>query len=211
MSCCYPAYRNTKTVYIQVWCDCRVSICTLSLTNNLQDKHCKAGGANVSLPCAFTREKTPTNPRKNLFRPRSVVIDDNPTGGGPHGFLAQQHTDAKTFMEDHIQVKISPFPSCQQIARKDYLWQHYKAMQDKHGPKHFSFLSESFTLPAERKELIERMTTEKGSLWIVKPPGKNNGAGIHLINTVENIPECEEDVVVQALKLHRVFTSVVSL
>ena len=40
--------------------------------------------------------------------------------------FTQQPDDAKTFMEDHIMVRISPTPSCQQIARKDHLWTYYK-------------------------------------------------------------------------------------
>ena len=72
-------------------------------------------------------------------------------------------------------------------------------MQTKHGHDDFNFLSESFTLPREREELKEKMLSEPGSLWIVKPPGKNNGAGIFVINDVEEIPVtlADENVLVQ--------------
>jgi len=52
-------------------------------------------------------------------------------------------------------------------------------------------------LPKERKELEEKMKAEPGVLWIVKPPGKNNGSGIHVINHVDEIPNTEEDICVQ--------------
>ena len=72
-------------------------------------------------------------------------------------------------------------------------------MQSKHGRHHFNFLSESFTLPREREDLIEKMLSEPGSLWIVKPPGKNNGSGIYVINHPDEIPKTsgDETVLVQ--------------
>jgi len=137
--------------------------------------------------------------RKNLFRPRSVLIEDDvlPSSMSTDGYFTQQHNDPKKFMEEHILVKISPVPACQAIARKDYLWTYYKKMLVKHGPEHFNFLSESMNLPRDRKELEDKMRAEPGSLWIVKPPGKNNGSGIHVINHVDEIPETEEDICIQ--------------
>ena len=72
-------------------------------------------------------------------------------------------------------------------------------MQSKHGRHHFNFLSESFTLPREREDLREKMLSEPGSLWIVKPPGKNNGSGIYVINHPDEIPKTsgDETVLVQ--------------
>ena len=72
-------------------------------------------------------------------------------------------------------------------------------MQSKHGRNHFNFLSESFTLPKEREALREKMWNEPGSLWIVKPPGKNNGSGIYVINDPGEIPKTsgDETVLVQ--------------
>ena len=93
-------------------------------------------------------------------------------------------------MEEHFQVKISPFPSCHQIARKDHLWHNFKVikpkdtkdvincltrcvqkMQQKYGNQHFNFLSDSFIIPEEKQALVEKMEQEPGSMWIVKPPG----------------------------------------
>lgn len=163
-----------------------------------KDKTCKVRDSTVSLPKAFMREKTSTK-RKNLFRPRSVLFEDDvlPSTVSSEGFFSQQHDDPNKFMEDHILVKISPVPSCQQIARKDYLWKYYKQMLVKHGRDHFNFLSETMNLPTDRQELEDKMRSEPGSLWIVKPPGKNNGSGIHVINHVDEIPKTEEDICIQ--------------
>ena len=107
--------------------------------------------STVSLPKAFMREKNVAN-RKNLFRPRSVLIegtvklfnqninlynelilfyyyftdDSLPSSMSTDGYFTQQHNDPKKFMEEHILVKIAPVPACQAIARKDYLWTYYK-------------------------------------------------------------------------------------
>ena len=153
----------------------------------------------VSLPSAFTRERNTTK-RKGIFRPRSILIEDESSpisSTQARGFFSQQNTDAKIFMEEHFQVKISPFPNCHQIARKDNLWHNYKRMRSKHGRQHFDFLSDSFTIPEERSALIETMTREPGSLWIVKPPGKNNGSGIFVIDNPDEVPDTSESVLVQ--------------
>ena len=70
-------------------------------------------------------------------------------------------------------------------------------MRTKYGRQHFDFLSDSFIIPEERDALIERMTVEPGSLWIVKPPGKNNGSGIFVIANPEDVPDTSESILVQ--------------
>ena len=149
----------------------------------------------MTLPSAFTRERNNVK-RKGIFRPRSMVIEDetspHTSPASPGGYFTQQHTDAKIFMEEHFmvsqrsenthwilkfilvcycQVKTSPFPSCHQIARKDNLWHSFRRMQQKYGRQHFDFLSDSFTIPEQRDSLAEAMEREPGSYWIVKPPG----------------------------------------
>ena len=93
-----------------------------------QERGYKISSSSVDLPFVFTREKN-TNKRRGIFRPRSVVLEDCPVPPAPssgNGFFTQQHNDSKSFMEEHFTVKISPFPSCHQIARKDHLWTNYK-------------------------------------------------------------------------------------
>ena len=58
-------------------------------------------------------------------------------------------------------------------------------MQNKYGKEQFGFLSDSYTIPKEKGALVERMESEPGSFWIVKPPGKNNGDGIFVIENRE--------------------------
>ena len=85
-------------------------------------------------------------------------------------------------------------------------------MQLKYGKKNFGFLSDSFIIPEEKEDLIETMSNEKGSFWIVKPPGKqqniknvlkltitgkNNGSGIFVIDDPKDIPETDESILIQ--------------
>ena len=102
------------------------------------------------------------------------------------GFFAQNHNDAKTFMEEHILVQLSPFPSFNQIARKDWLWVFFQVQQpanilanlcstqrmvDKFGRSHFDFLADCLIVPQQKEELARRMVGEPQDWWIVKPPG----------------------------------------
>ena len=110
----------------------RVPVAFNNIVNSVErersnkEKCCKISATSVDLPCAFTREKN-TNKRKGIFRPRSVILEeDSPAPAVGSGYFTQQHNDAKSFMEEHFTVKISPFPSCHQIARKDHLWINYK-------------------------------------------------------------------------------------
>ena len=91
-----------------------------------QERCHKISSSSVDLPLAFTREKN-YNKRRGIFRPKSVVLEDfQVPPASSKGFFTQQHNDSKSFMEEHFTVKISPFPSCHQIARKDHLWTNYK-------------------------------------------------------------------------------------
>ncbi len=45
----------------------------------------------------------------------------------------------------------------------------------------FDFLPESYSLPSERRELLEAMKKEPDSLWIVKPSNQCCGNGINVI------------------------------
>ena len=63
-----------------------------------KEKCCKITNTSVSLPSAFTREKNKVK-RKGIFRPRSIVIEEDlPSSlilGGNKGYFTQQHNDAK--------------------------------------------------------------------------------------------------------------------
>ena len=67
----------------------------------------QVSNAGVTLPSAFTRERNNVK-RKGIFRPRSMVIEDetntHTSPASPGGYFTQQHTDAKIFMEEHFMV-----------------------------------------------------------------------------------------------------------
>ena len=126
-----PCQEHTDTmvdIRESLW---RVPVAFNNLVNSVerekgeQERCCKISASSLDLPMAFTREKNP-NKRKGIFRPRSVLLEESPAGPPNNGYFTQQHNDAKSFMEEHFTVKISPFPSCHQIARKDHLWTNYR-------------------------------------------------------------------------------------
>ena len=87
-----PAWRGAARCMLS-WCPIIIKIIE-QVTN-----------AGVTLPSAFTRERNNIK-RKGIFRPRSMVIDDDipMSSASPQGYFMQQHTDAKTFMEEHFMV-----------------------------------------------------------------------------------------------------------
>merc|ERR1719232_1412566 len=87
-----------------------------------KEKCCKITNTSVSLPSAFTREKNKVK-RKGIFRPRSIVIEEDlPSSlilGGNKGYFTQQHNDAKVFMEEHSQ-KEGNIPSKKHCYRRRF-------------------------------------------------------------------------------------------
>ena len=98
------------------------------------------------------------------------------------GAFAQNHDDSQTFMKGHPNVQLEPFPGFTQITRKDCLWRNFHAMQLKFGRQHFDFLEECLMMPLQRSQLVQALVENPKQWWIVKPPGRNNGSGIYLIN-----------------------------
>lgn len=82
----------------------------------------------------------------NIFHPELILSDEVLPPASTDGYFTQQHNDPKKFMEDHMLVKIAPVPSCQQIARKDYLWRYYKV----------SFLSRFSFMPPCMVENVDK-------------------------------------------------------
>lgn len=87
---------------------CKVRI--LRLLSTMYNKNTillQVSNAGVTLPSAFTRERNNVK-RKGIFRPRSMVIEDetntHTSPASPGGYFTQQHTDAKIFMEEHFMV-----------------------------------------------------------------------------------------------------------
>ena len=129
------------------------------------------------------------------------------------GAFAQNHDDSQTFMKGHPNVQLEPFPGFTQITRKDCLWRNFHAMQLKFGRQHFDFLEECLMMPLQRSQLVQALVENPKQWWIVKPPGRNNGSGIYLINFESDIPEpdTEEEVMVQRYLPRSPTTSLTSL
>ncbi|XP_023329624.1 tubulin polyglutamylase TTLL7 isoform X2 [Eurytemora carolleeae] len=172
--------------------------------HELKTKDRPVFGANVAIPKTFTKDKT-NHVKKSYSKPKSMITDEKvlmvrsevPRVPKVPGFFRQNTKDQSSFSDDHGGVKVSPFPACTQISRKDNLWVHFKMMQDKYGTKEFNFLSDSYNLPGHRVEIERRMGLEPGSLWIIKPLGRNNGTGIRVINSLVDLPGYDEEVCVQ--------------
>jgi len=104
--------------------------------------------------------------------------------------LVEKSIDAIDFTRLKPGVKINKFPGFFDLNRKDLLWKNFYKMQVKYGIEVFGFHPDTFRLPAERKELIERMKTEKFSkLYIVKLPNNYCGIGACMIDHPKMIPQ----------------------
>ena len=70
-------------------------------------------------------------------------------------------------------------------------------MREKHGHLGWSFMEDTFILPAEEKLLKEEMEENPNDFWIVKPPDMSCGQGIQIINDVRNVPKTKVPLCVQ--------------
>lgn len=134
---------------------------------------------------------SPINILKTDTKPEVLVIDKTSI------LCSQRSDDATLFSNEHEGARTSQFPACHQISRKDFLSQNYQIMLDKFGGDHFNFLPTSMILPQDRTKLQDTMNLEgPHTFWIVKPPGRNNGSGIVVINHPEQIPDHDEETLV---------------
>lgn len=84
--------------------------------------------------------------------------------------------------------KINHFPRSSEISKKDLLFKNLAKMQSLYGLQHFNFVPETYVLPADTRELEEKMMLNPEIIWIVKPPGKSQGKGIFLTNDPNELP-----------------------
>ena len=70
-------------------------------------------------------------------------------------------------------------------------------MREKHGPLGWSFMEDTFILPAEENFLKEEMQGNPNNFWIVKPPDMSCGQGIQIINDIRKVPETKVPLCVQ--------------
>ena len=89
--------------------------------------------------------------------------------------------------------KYNHFPMTYELTRKDNLYKNYCNMKI-NFPNDFNYMAETYILPNDYKIFVEEKLkdfnlNEKTNLWIIKPCRKSKGAGIELLNNIENIPK----------------------
>lgn len=97
---------------------------------------------------------------------------------------ALSHPQMSTLREHQ---RCNHFPRSYELTRKDRLYFNIQRMQQTHGRRNFSFLPESYALPAEFNEFYAEWARSRG-WYIVKPPASSQGRGIYLINHPSQVP-----------------------
>ena len=70
--------------------------------------------------------------------------------------LVEKTIDAIDFKRLKQGVKINKFPGFIDLNRKDLLWKNFHKMQTKFGKDSFGFHPDTFRLPEQQQELINR-------------------------------------------------------
>ena len=84
--------------------------------------------------------------------------------------------------------KVNHFPRSYEISKKDCLFKNIAKMQSLHGHYHFSFVPETYVLPADSRALENNMIEDPSIIWILKPSAKSQGKGIFLTNNPQDLP-----------------------
>eukprot|EP00347_Sterkiella_histriomuscorum_P016526 403352853 len=104
--------------------------------------------------------------------------------------------------------KFNHFPENKNITRKDLLKKNIEKVQkiSKKSKQVFDIIPLTFILPQEYSQLLtafhqgEKEDGPSLNYWIVKPPGKSRGRGIHVVNDSESFKTIEPLVVQKYLK-----------
>eukprot|EP00698_Gefionella_okellyi_P010773 TRINITY_DN2819_c0_g1_i4.p1 TRINITY_DN2819_c0_g1~~TRINITY_DN2819_c0_g1_i4.p1 ORF type:complete len:850 (+),score=203.47 TRINITY_DN2819_c0_g1_i4:351-2900(+) len=84
--------------------------------------------------------------------------------------------------------RINHFPRSSEMTRKDRLAANMRRMQSMHGQKHFDFVPEQYTLPADLHRFHASAARDRNMLWIVKPCASSQGRGIYLAAHPSEVP-----------------------
>ncbi len=77
--------------------------------------------------------------------------------------------------------KISHFPGCWYIGRKDFLWRGINRIRRSH-PVQYNFVPITYLLPGDFQRFeMARENADKKDLWILKPAAAACGRGIKMI------------------------------
>eukprot|EP00091_Calanus_sinicus_P008256 TRINITY_DN2010_c0_g1_i1.p1 TRINITY_DN2010_c0_g1~~TRINITY_DN2010_c0_g1_i1.p1 ORF type:complete len:331 (+),score=34.35 TRINITY_DN2010_c0_g1_i1:197-1189(+) len=124
-------------------------------------------------------------------------------------FLLSEASKSKDLLDMNYEVKINRLPGVLSICRKDELAKKHKIFKNKFGPEEFNFVPETYSIPSEREEALQRIVDsqipdipniredrqiKQKNLWIVKPCIRSGGDGIHLIDNIFDMPNVDEDV-----------------
>lgn len=91
--------------------------------------------------------------------------------------------------------KINHFPNSFEVTRKDKMAINIMFMQDKFGKEAFDFVPPAFVLPDEFADFYASFHEDKRGKWIVKPSCSSQGRGIHIVDSISEVPMNESCVI----------------
>ena len=93
--------------------------------------------------------------------------------------------------------KIFPLISYLSIAKKDNLVFNYLKLKNKYS-KDFNYLPQTYIIPKDRNYLMKQFknyTVNLDNLWLIKPTLGDQGRGIHLLESINDIIKCRSCII----------------
>ncbi|TGZ64440.1 hypothetical protein CRM22_006367 [Opisthorchis felineus] len=106
--------------------------------------------------------------------------------------------------------KVNHFPGSFQLGRKDKLWINLNQLRSHFGRRAVDFVPRTFCLPADTRQLREMLTRQERAnydgpvdllggevfpRWIIKPPASARGIGVHVVQSVTDLPKSRQIIV----------------
>jgi len=88
--------------------------------------------------------------------------------------------------------RINHFPGSTEITRKDRLALNIRRAQDRFGKREFNFVPDTFILP-DMKIDFQEASSQRKTLWIVKPCAASQGKGIFISGNPEEVISYQSD------------------